>query len=734
LRKAPFALALLFLVAHLVWLPRTFADIDAINFALGVRHFDVAAHQPHPPGYPVFIAAARISTAAARLLGIDVPEVRGLALLSVIAATLAIPALFVLFRALSREDESAFWATLVTAVTPLYWFTALRPLSDLSGLCLVLIAQALLVVVIFRDGPDGRRPWLLLAGAVLSGLAIGVRSQSFTLTLPLLAVALVVPDPAVTVRSRLAALAALVVAGVAWAVPLVVLNGGIDAYLAALGNQAGEDFVGASMLWTDRSARGLLFALQRSFLWPWGGLIVGAVMIACAAAGVVRLVVRQRTRLLILSVAYGPYAVFHLLFQETPMIRYALPLVPPVAFLAVCGIAAAGVRAVRTTAAAFAVVALVTTSPVAHQFGTEASPGAAAITDAIASDAPAIGMHAVMRRHEQWYHDNASGRVVRARHGAEILALVDLWRRSPDATVQFLASPRRSDLAMLDGRSRDLLTGYSWGFPEMPLMGGARPNQIERYAMRPPGWMLDQGWAVTAEVAGESFRAGARPELRPSVAWIRSRIGPATMVIGGRHLGSAGAAPGRLTASLPGGWQTSWEVTPGFFVRIVEFAAGALTGPQQYLPLGVSATPVSDGDIRISLEQFDLQGPGVPMMAFGDGWQEPEYNASTGRAWRWMGPRSEAWVRPVGRDVSLTLRAESPLRYFDRAPVIRVSIGGAAVSELTPDGDFTWQVTLPAAQLAAANGRILIESNESFVPGGGDQRQLAVRVYALRVD
>ena len=30
-------------------------DIDAINFALGVRRFDVAQHRPHPPGYPLYI-------------------------------------------------------------------------------------------------------------------------------------------------------------------------------------------------------------------------------------------------------------------------------------------------------------------------------------------------------------------------------------------------------------------------------------------------------------------------------------------------------------------------------------------------------------------------------------------------------------------------------------------------------------------------------------------------------
>ena len=56
--------SLVFLVAHLRALPRTLEDIDSINFALGVEHFDVALHRPHPPGYPVFIGLARASTHA----------------------------------------------------------------------------------------------------------------------------------------------------------------------------------------------------------------------------------------------------------------------------------------------------------------------------------------------------------------------------------------------------------------------------------------------------------------------------------------------------------------------------------------------------------------------------------------------------------------------------------------------------------------------------------------------
>src|SRR5207249_12065923 len=30
-------------------------EIDAVQFAMGVRSFDIWHHQPHPPGYPLFI-------------------------------------------------------------------------------------------------------------------------------------------------------------------------------------------------------------------------------------------------------------------------------------------------------------------------------------------------------------------------------------------------------------------------------------------------------------------------------------------------------------------------------------------------------------------------------------------------------------------------------------------------------------------------------------------------------
>lgn len=49
----------LFVLLHSIWFIRVPGDLDAFNFVLGVRDFDVAQHRPHPPGAPVYVAAAK---------------------------------------------------------------------------------------------------------------------------------------------------------------------------------------------------------------------------------------------------------------------------------------------------------------------------------------------------------------------------------------------------------------------------------------------------------------------------------------------------------------------------------------------------------------------------------------------------------------------------------------------------------------------------------------------------
>ena len=172
-----------------------------------------------------------------------------------------------------------------------------------------------------------------------AGFAIGLRTQTAWLTLPLLA--LVSAD-----RAGRAAAAAIIgsavtfTAGVlAWAIPLIVAAGGPGAYWRVLSSQAGEDLDGVDMLLTStRPVWRLAMNLLQTFVLPWGPLPLAIVVLALAAVGLAVLLRRDRRGLVLLAGAAAPYAIFHLVWQENVTTRYAMPIVPAIAILAAVGL------------------------------------------------------------------------------------------------------------------------------------------------------------------------------------------------------------------------------------------------------------------------------------------------------------------------------------------------------------------------------------------------------------
>ena len=246
--------------------------------------------------------------------------------------------------------------------------------------------------------------------------------------------------------------------------------------------------------------------------------------------------------------------------------------------------------------------------------------------------------------------------------------------------------------------------------------------------MRPPNWMLDRGWSVTAEVAGITATDRLGPHAAPAVAWLKRQAGANEVIVGGRNIGSA---PGVLAIALNGTRVQELAIPPGFFMGRVTLPAGSLAAGAGYQPLELKST----GAEVVSLEQFDAQPPGVPMFAYDRGWHEPEFNLAEKRAWRWTSESSDLWIRPVGRPVTLRLVGENPLRYYDAVPHVRVLAGGREIAAFDPGGDFDQAVTIPAEALEAAGGKVTLETSKFFVPGGGgDQRHLALRVYRVSVE
>jgi hypothetical protein len=740
------AVAAVYFLAHLPFLAPSLEDIDSINFALGLRDFDPAAHQPHPPGYPAYIAAGRLVLAAVRAVRPELPQVAvealALSLLSALAGAAAIAFGGLVFRALALQtslDEAsatraAKWATVLLAVCPLFWLTGARPMSDMPGLAAAFAAQAMML--------SGRAS----AGAFLAGLAIGVRSQTLWLTAPLLAWLLLQGGPNAW-RQAMRAVAFAAAGVLAWFIPLLVATGGLDAYLAALRSQAGEDFAFVDMFWADPTPRRLAFGLWHTLVLPWATVPLAVVMIVLAALGGFLMFVRDPRALLTLLLAFLPYATFHLIFQETVTVRYALPVVAPVVFLAARALATSG-RATNFLAAPVAVFMLLAAMPGLVAYGRDVHPAFRAVADAARraeGAAPAIvTSHFELRRPLQAMDPSGLPIAWAPRH-REWLELANYWRTGGRDAAWFLANPRRTDLALIDPHSRTDVVRYRWAVEERPELSGTRPAGVDWYRLGPPGWFLMTGWSLTAETGGLTEAMGVGPDRRPIEAYVACRPGPMHMVVGGRHLGAMSDGAARVAVAEEDRVLDSWTVTfdERNFMRFIDLPRGVPCPPGQYWRLLVHASPYPGTSsavparVPVAIRQFDIQSANRLIFGFGPGWHEDEYAAETGLHWRWSSERSVLKVRGPAGPVRVWFRGESPLRYFDESPRVTLSAGGRVVGSLQPASDFEFDVTVPADAVHAAGGDLVLETSRSFVPavteGTGDVRRLGLRIFDLHV-
>ena len=725
-------LAVVFLAFHLPYLPQSLEDLDSINFALGVRQFDVAQHQPHPPGYPLFILMAR----AANLLLSS--EATALAIIGIIAGTLGVFAIAALFRRLDEDGLSAVsgntwisppWivaATALSVASPLYWFTAARPLSDVTGLAAAVVVQALTL--------GARTDGELIAASFCAALAAGIRSQVVWLTVPLLIVRVLFRSFARTTLRRGLKLAAAYAAGiVAWFAPLVALTGGPTAYWRALFNQGTEDLTNIQMLWTRPNVRTLLDALYYALIAPWAVWWIAAIVLVLATIGVATLLRRHPSALGALAAAFGPYFVFDVVFQETFTSRYALPLVIPAAFLAAAGarwlprrsglvvialVAAYCAHIGGTSVAAFA-------SQKAPAFRLLEDMRTAAVTT---SPPPVLAMDRReefdLRRPIKWVGDAMPPIAQRLpsppQH--EWLEVVKYWNGGGRAPVWFVADPLRADVDLIGHAAP---AEYTWPVPYPVLLGGVRPNEMRWYRMDRPEWYAGDGWSLTPESAGVAEIERRGLAAGPIDAWISRDTFGGTMVVGGRNFETASRP---ITVALDAAPLDEWTVPPGFFVRSIKLPAG---GSSDYAKVTVRTTPPS----RVAVEQFDASAS-RPLFGYGAGWHEQEYNPQTGLRWRWLSETGELIVRSPKPSIVLHLEGESPRKYFARGSRLVVRSAQQVVFDRTLSSDFAVDVAIPDAA-----DTITLETDQVFAPAdrsrpwrrSRDLRHLGLRIVKCEI-
>lgn len=212
------ALLLLYSVATIPFFSRSPLNWDAAQFVLGVEHFSVHMHQPHPPGYPLFIAMGK-------LLNVVMTPHAALVLISAVFGALSVVALYLLARDLWPErKEIAFLVACAWIFNPLFWLyreTAVTYTIDAaSGLIIAWLALRTL---------HERRHRYSIASVVVIAVASGFRPSLLVLLFPLIAFQLWFHKR----NWRFIVLVFLlgVLLSLAWFVPLITFSGGLQQYL-----------------------------------------------------------------------------------------------------------------------------------------------------------------------------------------------------------------------------------------------------------------------------------------------------------------------------------------------------------------------------------------------------------------------------------------------------------------------------------------------------------------------
>lgn len=172
-------LALAFAISPLVLMsdPSSLFEWDEVVFARALNRYDPAANSPHMPGYPAFVGLCRVTS----ILVAD--PVRAVQATSAVSALGCAVLLFCWLRR-SSLPAAGWVASAVVVCCPAFFWYASVGLSDAAGA----LAVAATIAAVLREDP--RLHWAAAAG-VLAAVAVGVRTQSVYLLMPLAVVGLV---------------------------------------------------------------------------------------------------------------------------------------------------------------------------------------------------------------------------------------------------------------------------------------------------------------------------------------------------------------------------------------------------------------------------------------------------------------------------------------------------------------------------------------------------------------
>lgn len=259
-RRVAIAIGVLCVLALSRWwtAPKYLYYFDNINFALALERFDPSAHQPQPPGYPLFVLLGLV-------LHFVFPVREAFLAAGLLAAAAALWLLWLLARRMLDERAAAF-SVLTLLFLPAMWLGGIthqvRVFLPAGALA---VAYCCWRALSSRSGPN----WFLGAAAAV-GLAAGFRPD-----LPVYLAPLLVWTGWRKRFSRnvwLGAAIVLLSAVALWLPYTVTASGGLARYLELIRNYSQDEFSASSAMFGAPVGPALRMAWV-AFIWTGLGVL-----------------------------------------------------------------------------------------------------------------------------------------------------------------------------------------------------------------------------------------------------------------------------------------------------------------------------------------------------------------------------------------------------------------------------------------------------------------------------
>lgn len=285
---------------------------DAAQFVLALRHYAIGMHQPHPPGYPLFIVLGK-------LLHLIVSENMALVIIAAIFGYISVIILYLFCYRLWPNKLNSALIAISYILNPLFWLyreTALTYVVDAA-------ASITLGYLVWQTMTRRTRPYVLISSGVLA-LAGAIRPSLVALLLPLFIFQLSFHRR--NWKLVLGSFGILVIGTLAWFIPVMILTGGIGEYLTESRNLYGASVANSNIFEQTKLVFNTLLISLNIVLLP---VMAGITLLAIRYW----LYWRKFVRLYIYAAVWVLPALLVYSFGHFGQLGYALILIPPVYLL-----------------------------------------------------------------------------------------------------------------------------------------------------------------------------------------------------------------------------------------------------------------------------------------------------------------------------------------------------------------------------------------------------------------